>query len=267
MRSKGMIKVRRFLLKHVCKIVIGFASFLLFVLFVPFIINVAFQKPALNDVFISKWGAGDALGFYGSIIAAIGTIVLGYVAVSQNRKAHDINVQMQRLQQAQFISMVSIKDLMLSKRSSEQSKYRNAKMPNIDIAQMTLDGFNSTQFYHIDVEFVNSSEYPIVQLLAHAGKEENANCLMYGIKPHIDKAIYIEANGIQCIRFIIPCISFENLKNFKFYITLRFINVFDYQTKAFLYIDDLSSQSQKPSYQYRLAKFTDIRPKEVPKDE
>jgi len=229
---------------------------------IPLFINILFIIPAPFDFFISRWEAGYALSFYASLLSFSGAILLGAVAVIQNRKLHNLTLTMQKLQQAQFISMVSTKKLMLSKQSSELPTYRNAQMPSIDVMQLALDDFKSPQCYHIDVEFTNSSEYPIVQLFANAGEEDNVNCLLYGIQPSVNKPIYIEAKGIQCIRFVIPSISFEKFKKFGFSLGLCFVNVFDYHTKARLYINDLSTPSRIPPYTYRLAKFTDVRPKD-----
>ncbi len=57
-------------------------------LIIPFAINWAY-KCGLNseNAFVTMWGADDVLSFYGSYLSAIGTIVLGIVAIHQNNKA------------------------------------------------------------------------------------------------------------------------------------------------------------------------------------
>jgi len=268
-------KINDFYKKHKRKLGISGAmmgiviGFVFFIIIIPLIINQAFDMPAHINAMVARWGAGDVLAFYGAVLATTGTIVLGYVAVHQNRKSHILNLdmqklnsEMQKLEQAKLISIVSIKELMLSKQSAESPNCSNSKMPSLDVVQMALDKFSSPQCYHIDVEFLNCSEYPIVQLFAHAGEDNNINCLLYGIQPRVEKTLYIEPKGTICIRFVLPSISFENFKKFGLSMSLYFINVFDYHSKARLYISDLSSRTRKPIYQYRQAKFTDIRPKE-----
>ena len=85
-------------------------------LIIPFAINWAY-KCGLNseNAFVTMWGADDVLSFYGSYLSAIGTIVLGIVAIHQNNKAseqteraNELAAQMQRLEQAKFVSMVDL---------------------------------------------------------------------------------------------------------------------------------------------------------------
>ena len=41
--------------------------------------------PAISEAFVAEWDAGDALGYYGAILSFIGTVVLGALALYQNR--------------------------------------------------------------------------------------------------------------------------------------------------------------------------------------
>lgn len=234
---------------------------LLLVLFIislaiPFGINEAYK---VGEGYITLWGAPDVLAFYGAYISFIGTVVLGVIAVEQNKKAHRLNEQMQKLQQAQFVSMVSVKRLEIDKRSSKYPNYVNTNMREIEVLNCTGSGVKSDYCYHIDVEFANSSPYPIVQINAQAGSRNNSNYLLWGMTNFTEKAIYIPEQGTKAIRFIIPSVVFEKLDSHKISLSLKFTNVFDYATFATIHIDDLENTNRRNEYQFRLAKFTDVK--------
>lgn len=73
--------------KH--KIFVVVLSF--FIIFgIPFLIHVLFKIHPKNDFWVAEWTAGDLLGYYGAILAFIGTVVLGMLALYQN---HIIKVE------------------------------------------------------------------------------------------------------------------------------------------------------------------------------
>lgn len=227
-------------------------------LIVPFIINELYK---MGGGYITKWDAADVLSFYGSYLTFIGTVILGVVAVYQNKKAHQLNEQIQRLQQAQYISMVSVDKVELSKQSVKYPNFMNTDMREIEIIDLTADQFETRQCYHLDIEFINSSSYPIVQIVAHAGSRKEITGMLWGMVNFKEVATYIPAGGKKAIRFIIPSIIFEQEKKYQFSLSMDFYNVFDYGTPATIYIDDLENTSRRNEYKYRLSKFTDIRPK------
>lgn len=234
---------------------------LLLVLFIislaiPFGINEAYK---VGEGYITLWGAPDVLAFYGAYISFIGTVVLGVIAVEQNKKAHRLNEQMQKLQQAQFVSMVSVKRLEIDKRSSKYPNYVNTNMREIEVLNCTGSGVKSDYCYLVDVEFANSSPYPIVQINAQAGSWNNSNYLLWGMTNFTEKAIYIPEQGTKAIRFIIPSVAFEKLDSHKISLSLKFTNVFDYATFATIHIDDLENENRRKEHQFRLAKFTDVK--------
>lgn len=210
--------------------------------------------------YITLWQPADTLAFYGSYLSFVGTVVLGAVAVYQNKKAQDLNEQLQKLQQAQYISMVSARKVMIETRSSATPNFLNTQMLDINVINLTTDGFDSKNCYHIDAEFKNDSEYPIVQMQVHPGSRTNGNGLLYGMKNLIDQAVYIANGETACYRYIVPCEIFEKTQKFGLQLSITFINVFDYATPAALHIPDLQDKKQRNEYQYRLSKFTDVRP-------
>lgn len=51
---------------------------------VPFGINLLFKIQSNINIFEAEWTAGDALGYYGTVLSFIGTVVLGALALYQN---------------------------------------------------------------------------------------------------------------------------------------------------------------------------------------
>ena len=81
-------------------------------LLIPIIINEAYKY---GKGYITLWEAKDVLSFYGTYLSFWGTVILGGVAIYQNKAAHQLNQQVQKMQQAQFISMVSVKAVEVKK--------------------------------------------------------------------------------------------------------------------------------------------------------
>ena len=220
-------------------------------------INEAYKT---DSGYITLWQPADALAFYGAYLSFVGTVVLGIVAIYQNKKAQDLNEQLQKLQQAQYISMISVKKMMIETRSSSIPNFLNTQMRDINVINLTADEFESVNCYHIDVELKNDSEYPIVQMQVHPGLRTNSIGPFYGMKNLINQAVYIAKGESVYYRYIIPCKIFESTQNFRMQLSINFINIFDYATPATLHIPDLQDTKQRNEYQYRLSKFTDVRP-------
>lgn len=68
--------------KH--KILVCVLSFII-ILGVPLAIHILFKINSGIPFFEAEWTAGDALGYYGSILSFIGTVILGVLALYQNR--------------------------------------------------------------------------------------------------------------------------------------------------------------------------------------
>jgi len=56
---------------------------------IPLLIHIAFVFIAPCGFFAARWDAGNVLEFYGALIGAGGTIVLGYVAYWQTKRANE----------------------------------------------------------------------------------------------------------------------------------------------------------------------------------
>lgn len=220
------------------------------------IINEAYK---IGKGYITLWEPADTLSFYGAYLSFVGTVVLGAIAVYQNKKAQEVNDQLQKMQQAQFVSMVSIKEVNIEKRSSNTPSYLNRNMQDIEIITLVQEGFKSSECFYVDMRIKNDSDFPIVQLQIHPGQRNNGNALFYGLQTIVDTAIYIGKGEEACFRLIIPSKIFDETKEYKLQICMDFINVFDYRTPTSLFIDDLSNKNYRNTYKYRISKFTDIR--------
>lgn len=67
--------------KH--KKLIAFIIFMI-ILGVPFIIHILFKLHPNNNFFVAEWSAGELLSYYGSILAFLGTVILGALSLYQN---------------------------------------------------------------------------------------------------------------------------------------------------------------------------------------
>ena len=63
------------------------ASFITFMIIfgIPFIIHMLFKLHSNIDFFVAEWTAGELLSYYGSILAFLGTIILGALSLYQNQ--------------------------------------------------------------------------------------------------------------------------------------------------------------------------------------
>lgn len=250
-----MKKKIKSLLKHRLLI---FCGGIIILLLIPIAINESYK---VGNGYVTNWNAADVLAFYGSFLSFAGTVILGIIAIWQNDKAHQLNQQLQKLEQAQYVSMVSVNRVMVNRSSRTTPNYMNTQMPSITAMDLIAGTEECPHTYHIDVEIKNESTYPLVQMKIHPSKRTNGNGQLYGMKNLHEQAVYIPGNGTACFRYIIPCEKIEFSQTHPFQISLDFVNIFDYTTSANLYITGLSKTGGKAEYQYRLLKFTDIRPK------
>lgn len=76
---------------------IGLLVIFFLVAIVPLLINCAFKHKAICDFFAVKWDANDALSYYGSVLAFLGTAAFSALALWQNhvfKKANDTHEKM-----------------------------------------------------------------------------------------------------------------------------------------------------------------------------
>lgn len=278
-------------------------------LLIPFGINEAYKYgQATGNGYLTIWGAEEVFGFFGDYLSFFGTIILGAVAVFQTEKANqktddantiatdalkqaersnqlaqealmqteranELSAQMQKLEQAKFMSMVSVKKLYINQRSISNPNYHTPEIDNPINFDMVDQAYWSFSYcYHIDVLFENISDYPIVELYGQAKGINGGANIRHGLKPAWS-TVYISPQGIQAIRFIIPTYFFEKYPQDGLRIDLEFVNVFDFHTFATIKIDTLSKQisgNVSKGYAYQIRKVTDVKPmdtsEEIAKD-
>ena len=232
----------------------------------PFVIVHVLFNCTSDSWFAVDWGnGGDVLAYISGAEALIGTLLLGYVAIYQNKAAQRTNEQLQILQQAKFVSVISVSKLYHLKLLSKNAEQMDANISKVDACiDLTADDFKSESPYSyvIDVEFQNDSDYPVVELIAHPGnRKENVGQFIYGMKSYVKASVYMAKNDRTSIRFIVPSKMLEKNKETEFELSVDFVNIFNYITPATIFVLELNSAAKKSTkYQYRLLKFTDVRP-------
>ena len=74
--------------KNYSIIVIAIVILLVFLVVVPSLINLLFKLHPSVDFFSAEWSAGDALNYYGALIASIATIVGVYLSITYAQKSY-----------------------------------------------------------------------------------------------------------------------------------------------------------------------------------
>ena len=69
------------------------------IIFLPIIIIHVLFKIKTNFYWLqSEWTSGEVLGYFGDVLSFIGTITLGYIAVSQTEKANSLSEELLRIE-------------------------------------------------------------------------------------------------------------------------------------------------------------------------
>ena len=79
---------------------------LLIIVGIPILINELYK---LNNGYITEWGASDVLSYYGTILGAIGTIVLGVIAIYQTKKANSISERLLQIEEAHLSPKIDLR--------------------------------------------------------------------------------------------------------------------------------------------------------------
>jgi len=220
------------------------------------ITQVAFRISAPTIWLEAVW---EADGF----ITFTGTIVLGIVAIYQNIKSNKLAQDMKKLEEARFVSMISLKKFFTNYANekcstSSYTEYKDAEI----IKLMKING--STTMLCAFAEFNNSSDFPIVGFSAHIKGEDNLILKRrYGLETVENSLIYIPEKESVKIRFEMNFNKYMEMLNMmgkdKPAIVMCFENIFGYKLKAFLY---MTVDKKTITCTYRLAKFTDVKSNE-----
>lgn len=80
--------MKAFLSKYKWKLLLAFA---IFIVAIPFGINSLFKLTSPLNIFIAEWGAGDALAFYGVMLASATTIIGVYISIEYAQRKYRID--------------------------------------------------------------------------------------------------------------------------------------------------------------------------------
>lgn len=198
--------------------------------------NVSFTPDTILDVFVA-------------ITSLLMSLVLSSLTVYHNIKIQRNNVQMQKFQQAQFISMVSAKDI--SVKLDPKLKMDNPEY-FIDVTNKAME---ESARCDIAITFENFSDYPVVQMNIHMDND-NEKHESNGMVPYLEHQVYIAPHSIATYHILAPLRSFVERDSYICKIEIDYINIFDYSTTAMINIPDF----KKKEYSYRLKKVNDIKP-------
>lgn len=258
-------------------------------LIAPFVINELFKYGETNGVvYQTFWGAEDVLSFLGSYLSFFGTIVLGAVAVfqtdranklaekannqtdiandlardalAQAEKANDLAYQMQRFEQARFLSMVSLTDVVYEEVFSGGIKSHRTldKTPISEYIVVTVENITPNKYFILDLDLTNTSDYPIVQMNIRPDTCDGKECVCYNIENVVEKAVYIPARGKAGVSVSIPCDELKKSNITDMVLNIDFVNIFDYTTKTSLHLYNMGIEMRRFHYTYRLDKLSNI---------
>jgi len=80
--------MKAFLSKYKWKLLLAFT---IFIVAIPFGINSLFKLTSPLNIFIAEWGAGDALAFYGVMLASATTIIGVYISIENAQRNYRID--------------------------------------------------------------------------------------------------------------------------------------------------------------------------------
>ncbi len=274
-----MSKIWQFIKDHQCDVIFGAITVLLAVCGVPLLINWAFSKPAWFDCFAVDWNVDAALSYYGSALGFIGTVVLGAITVYQTKEAHkqtekantqtekanqlaeealaqtqranELAAKMQKLEEARFLSMVSVENVRFKKvKFADLTDDKVPFMlPHTDKASLVdlTNGSNPSECYIIDTIIKNSSDFHIGTLSAVA----NYLGSTWSIPP---KRNGIAPNSQMNTRILIPYTNRKTAGEYNLRVHFYLTNIFEYTTHLTLAIKDISNADGKYSYNFDVEK-------------
>lgn len=228
-----------------------------------FIVDLKTRKIWFTDLHMDQW-----ISLFGSLLAYFGTILLGTISMWQNQKLQKTNEDLQKsndkyrnLSMAPFLTFLNVSELDFSICKSDYytSKFENYKGLKIEFEGTKSEENKSISYFIITFTAINSSEYPITQIIADFTQQVDA----LTIKNHTETALYLGAHESKKITIIVPLVSVEvDLRNGNegtksFQIRMRIVNAFQFETIGTVYAYRTNNHTQ---LLYKIAQFTDINP-------
>lgn len=143
-------------LKHEYPIVYRLVLFtlILLVIIIPFFTYIFYLVGSLFEGIPTTINAGEALGFWGSLLTFIGTVTLGIIALVQNSKIAKINNDLIRLQAQEYLPILQVCNFSILNVESNKNINKNksiSKQTRIDTNESRytlniLDNYDSTKY-------------------------------------------------------------------------------------------------------------------------
>lgn len=261
-------------MKKKCGYLLSVILIIFLLIGIPLIISDSYKQ---NSGYITPWGAETVLSYYGGCLSAVGSAVLGLVAILQNtkahelneratqlskqalelsRKEHELNEQMQMFQQANFMSMVTAQVDHIAKVSKNTSKIYSKQEKDIAFFDVSDDTYSGEAFLTV-VKIHNDSNYPIVDLTIAPSEYFREKKGVYQVCNSLFSSIDIPSHQNKCLALAIPTKGIGQDPDKGFMLDIGFTNIFDYTTNSSLKITNFNNSA----YWFRLNKIVDVRPR------
>ena len=168
--------------KHIKLIIV---LLVLSIVIFPCIIHILFKIKAGNDFFVAEWTAGELLGYYGSVLSFLGTVVLGALALYQN---HIIKEETDK------------KTAIIEQREHENN------MPRFVVALASRNGQNSNLKFSISNITNNAASEIEVYNIRIIDVDDNK--IWESDKKY--RFNYMDNSKIEKIELFNPCVSIQN---------------------------------------------------------
>ena len=161
------------------KIWVWTAAALMLIIGVPLIINALYQA---NGPIKTAWNAADVLGYYGTILSFVGTVVLGIIAVWQTRKANDLSEHMLNLEENKSVPMVDLCQINEIPSGLPKGTYQNSLKATVGDKHLAIKEDNTILYSDGDVlafavrnisdTYITSLEIADIQYVAYENGRE-----------------------------------------------------------------------------------------------
>ena len=132
-------KIIKWIMRHKKSMIVLIIAIILF----PIIAIHLLFKLQSNCYWIeAEWNAGEILGYFGDVLAFVGTVVLGYIAIAQTEKANHLNNELLDIE-------------------------KNRIKPHLDISSMSLYKIYLEEDMKKKLNEINRSDSMIVNLLLY----------------------------------------------------------------------------------------------------
>lgn len=137
-------------------------GFTLIIVLAPIIINELYK---LNKGYITLWGASEMLSYIATIISAVATLYVSWIAIVQNKKANEINDRLLKLEEISSVpSLCIIEEKTLFVEYSEKSVHLKIFVKNISNGIVDIKSVSDLNIHIILSDRTGSLEFANIGL-------------------------------------------------------------------------------------------------------